>query len=290
MKIRDAVNSMRPSQWIKNLFVFAPLIFAQKFFDFFLILKTIGAFLLFCILSSAIYILNDLLDIEEDKIHPRKSKRPIALCKISKNQAISIFIALSVVSLSLAFWLNKYFFIAALTYFILQLAYSIKLKRIVIVDVFIIAAGFVIRIVAGGIVIEVPISSWLLICTMLLALFLAMSKRRHELVILENMASNHRSSLKEYSSYLLDQMIAVVTASTLIAYCLYTISAETVEKFETKNLIFTVPFVLYGIFRYLYLIHHKEKGGSPESLVIKDKPLLIDILLWIGTILFILYF
>lgn len=290
MKIRDAVNSMRPSQWIKNLFVFAPLIFAQKFFDFFLILKTVGAFLLFCILSSAIYILNDLLDIEEDKNHPRKSKRPIALGKISKNQAISIFIALSVVSLSLAFWLNKYFFIAALTYFILQLAYSIKLKRIVIVDVFIIAAGFVIRIVAGGLVIEVPISSWLLICTMLLALFLAMGKRRHELVILENMASNHRSSLKEYSSYLLDQMIAVVTASTLIAYCLYTISAETVEKFETKNLIFTVPFVLYGIFRYLYLIHHKEKGGSPESLIIKDKPLLIDILLWIGTILFILYF
>lgn len=290
MKIRDAVNSMRPSQWIKNLFVFAPLIFAQKFFDFFLILKTVGAFLLFCILSSAIYILNDLLDIEEDKNHPRKSKRPIALGKISKNQAISIFIALSVVSLSLAFWLNKYFFIAALTYFILQLAYSIKLKRIVIVDVFIIAAGFVIRIVAGGLVIEVPISSWLLICTMLLALFLAMGKRRHELVILENMASNHRSSLKEYSSYLLDQMIAVVTASTLIAYCLYTISAETVEKFETKNLIFTVPFVLYGIFRYLYLIHNKEKGGSPESLIIKDKPLLIDILLWIGTILFILYF
>lgn len=290
MKIRDAVNSMRPSQWIKNLFVFAPLIFAQKFFDFFLILKTVGAFVLFCILSSAIYILNDLLDIEEDKIHPRKSKRPIALGKISKNQAISIFIALSVVSLSLAFWLNKYFFIAALTYFILQLAYSIKLKRIVIVDVFIIAAGFVIRIVAGGLVIEVPISSWLLICTMLLALFLAMGKRRHELVILENMASNHRSSLKEYSSYLLDQMIAVVTASTLIAYCLYTISAQTVEKFGTKNLIFTVPFVLYGIFRYLYLIHHKEKGGSPESLIIKDKPLLIDILLWIGTILFILYF
>jgi len=290
MKIRDAVNSMRPSQWIKNLFVFAPLIFAQKFFDFFLILKTVGAFLLFCILSSAIYILNDLLDIEEDKNHPRKSKRPIALGKISKNQAISIFIALSVVSLSLAFWLNKYFFIVALTYFILQVAYSIKLKRIVIVDVFIIAAGFVIRIVAGGLVIEVPISSWLLICTMLLALFLAMGKRRHELVILENMASNHRSSLKEYSSYLLDQMIAVVTASTLIAYCLYTISAETVEKFETKNLIFTVPFVLYGIFRYLYLIHNKEKGGSPESLIIKDKPLLIDILLWIGTILFILYF
>ena len=281
---------MRPTQWTKNLFIFAALIFAQKFFDFFLLLKTVAAFLLFCMLSGSLYILNDLLDLEEDKLHPKKSKRPIASGLISKNQAISLFIVLSITGFFLAFWLNKYFFIAALIYFVLQSAYSIKLKHVVIVDVFIVTAGFVIRVVAGGLVIDVPISSWLLICTMLLALFLAMSKRRHEIVLLENMASDHRPILKEYSPYLLDQMIAVVTASTLIAYCLYTISAETVEKFGTKNLVFTTPFVLYGIFRYLYLIHQKGKGGSPEFLIIKDKPLLINILLWVGTVVFILYF
>ena len=290
MKIRDAINSMRPTHWIKNLFIFAPLIFSLKLFDFFLLLKTVAAFLLFCILSGSLYILNDLFDREEDKLHPKKSKRPIASGTISKSEAISIFFALSIIGLFLAFWLNKYFFIAALVYFVLQIAYSIKLKHVVIVDVFIITFGFVIRVVAGGLVIEVPISSWLLICTMLLALFLAMSKRRHEIVLLEDMASNHRPILKEYSPYLLDQMIAVVTASTLIAYCLYTISAETVEKFGTTNLVFTVPFVLYGIFRYLYLTHQKGKGGSPESLIIKDKPLLINILLWAGTVFFILYF
>ena len=290
MKIWKVVTSMRPTQWTKNFFVFAALIFSQKIFDFSLLLKTVEAFLLFCIMSGALYIFNDLLDFEEDKLHPKKSKRPIASAAISESQAISIFVALSIISLIVAFWLDKYFFIAVLIYFVLQIAYSIKLKHVVIVDVFIITAGFVIRVVAGGLVIDVPISSWLLICTMLLALFLAMSKRRHELVLLENMASNHRPILKEYSPYLLDQMISVVTASTLIAYCLYTISAETVEKFGTTNLVFTTPFVLYGIFRYLYLIHQKGKGGSPESLIIKDKPLLINVLLWVTTVVFILYF
>jgi 4-hydroxybenzoate polyprenyltransferase len=156
------------------------------------------------------------------------------------------------------------------------------LKHIVIVDVFVVAAGFLIRVVAGGLAIRVQISSWLLVCTMLLALFLALGKRRHELVILESEAESHRPILKEYNTYLLDQMISVVTASTLLAYCLYTISAETVAKFGTRNLIFTVPFVLYGIFRYLYLIHQKSEGGTPEALIIKDKPLLADIVLWVA--------
>jgi 4-hydroxybenzoate polyprenyltransferase len=174
-------------------------------------------------------------------------------------------------------------------YFLLQLAYSLKLKQVVILDIFVIAAGFVIRVIAGGLVIDVPISSWLLICASLLALFLAMSKRRHELVLLEDRASEHRPILKEYSAYLLDQMIAVVTASTLIAYCLYTISEETVEKFGTRNLVWTSGFVLYGIFRYLYLVHQKKKGGSPEEIVLQDKPLLANIVLWIGAVILILY-
>jgi len=289
MKIQAVVKSMRPTQWMKNLFIFAAIIFAQRFFDIPLLLKTSGAFIVFCILSGALYILNDLNDIEEDKLHPKKSARPIASGEIGKSQALFLFCILSLISLFMALWLNKYFFIAAFIYFILQLGYSLRLKHMVILDVFIVAAGFVIRVIAGGLVIEIPLSSWLLVCTMMLALFLAMSKRRHELLLLEENAAEHRRILMEYSPYLLDQMIAVVTASTLIAYCLYTISEETVAKFGTANLLLTSPFVLYGIFRYLYLIHQKGKGGSPEELIIKDKPLLVDIVLWIGSVVLILY-
>jgi 4-hydroxybenzoate polyprenyltransferase len=172
----------------------------------------------------------------------------------------------------------------------MQISYSFRLKHVVILDVFIVAAGFFIRVIAGGLAIEVYISPWLLICTALLALFLAMSKRRHEIILLEQDAKNHRPILREYSPYLLDQMIAVVTASTVIAYCLYTISEETITKFGTTRLIFTVPFVLYGIFRYLYLIHQKSEGGTPEVLILKDKPLLLDILLWIVCAGIIIYF
>jgi 4-hydroxybenzoate polyprenyltransferase len=280
---------MRPHQWTKNFFIYAALIFSQNIFNLPLLIKTTIAFSAFCLISSALYIFNDLKDLEEDKLHPLKSKRPIASGKIKKSTATLVIIILSLLGFSSAFSLNKNYFIIILVYFLLQLSYSIKLKHIVILDVFVVALGFLIRVVAGGLAIEVSLSSWLLICTILLALFLALSKRRHELVLLEDDASEHRPILEEYSPYLLDQMIAVVTASTVIAYCLYTISEETVTKFGTTNLIFTVPFVLYGIFRYLYLIHQKIEGGSPEALIIKDKPLLVDIFLWIATAVIILY-
>lgn len=252
-------------------------------------LRTGAGFAIFCLFSGSIYLANDVFDLEEDKRHPKKSKRPLASGRMAKSEAVLAAAVLAVLSLALAFVLNRNFFIVCLVYGILQLAYSLKLKHVVILDVFLIAAGFVLRVAAGGLVIDVPLSSWLLICTMLLALFLAMSKRRHELVLLEGNASSHRPILKEYSAYLLDQMIGVVTASTVIAYCLYTVSEETAAKFGTKNLIFTTPFVLYGIFRYLYLVHQKGKGGSPEELVIKDKPLLLDIVLWIAAVIVILY-
>ena len=190
----------------------------------------------------------------------------------------------------LSLCLNLEFFLLLTSYFILQIFYSFWLKNVVILDVFIVAAGFFLRVLAGGLVIEVYVSPWILICTLLLALFLALSKRRHELILLDAEAKNHRPILGEYSPYLLDQMIAVVTASTVISYCLYTISTETITKFGTKNLIFTVPFVLYGVFRYLYLIHQKAEGGTPEMLIIKDKPLLISIFLWILTASSIIYF
>ncbi len=289
MVVKEIFNSLRPQQWIKNFFIFAALIFSQNIFTLSLVAKTVVAFVSFCVISSALYILNDLKDIEEDKRHPVKSKRPLASGRLKKSYAILSFFVLSALAFILAVTLNINFLIVTLVYFFLQIAYSFWLKHVVILDVFVIATGFLIRVVAGGLAIEVSLSSWLLICTILLALFLAMGKRRHELVLLDDEAKDHRPILKEYNPYFLDQMIAVVTASTVIAYCLYTISAETVAKFGTRDLLYTVPFVLYGIFRYLYLIHQRHEGGTPETLIIKDKPLLIDIFLWIGTAVFILY-
>jgi 4-hydroxybenzoate polyprenyltransferase len=289
MVIKEIIKSLRPYQWTKNFFVFAPLIFSENVFNFPLTLKSIVAFALFCVLSGAIYIWNDLRDIDEDKLHPVKSQRPLASGRLEKTPAVVAFVFLCVLGLGLSFVLNLNFFFLALGYVLLQLAYSGWLKHVVILDVLLVAAGFLIRVIAGGVAIGVEISAWLLICTFLLALFIALSKRRHELIFLEKDASNHRPILKEYSPYLLDQMISVVTASTVIAYCLYTISEETIAKFGSSNLIFTVPFVLYGIFRYLYLIHQKCEGGSPESLLIKDKPFFIAILLWIVSSILILY-
>lgn len=289
MMLIEVLKSLRPQQWLKNFFIFAPLIFSENISDTPLLSKTILAFFIFCVLSGSLYIFNDLKDMEEDKLHPMKSKRPLASGRLKKSQAFFSFFILIALGFILAASLNRSFFIMAMIYFLLQILYSSWLKHVVILDVFIIAAGFFIRVIAGGLAIEVYISPWLLICTILLALFLAFSKRRHELILLEKDASNHRPILAEYSPYLLDQMIAVVTASTVIAYCLYTISEETITKFGTTKLIYTVPFVLYGIFRYLYLVHQKSEGGTPEALIIRDRPLLIDIFLWIATAAVIIY-
>jgi len=290
LNIGDVVRSLRPSQWTKNLFVFAALIFARKVFDGPLLLRAIGAFAIFCLLSGSVYILNDVLDFEEDRIHPKKSRRPIAAGRIGRGAAAGIAVVIAAAGLACAFALSPELFIAGAAYFVLQIAYSIKLKHVVILDVFLVASGFVLRVAAGGLVIHVQLSSWLLICTTLLALFIAMSKRRHELLLLEDDASSHRPILKEYSAYLLDQMISVVTASTVIAYCLYTVSEDTIRKLGTPHLIYTTPFVLYGIFRYLYLVHKKGLGGSPEELILKDKPLAASVLLWIAAAVAILYY
>ena len=289
MVVLEVIKGVRVQQWIKNFFVFAPLIFSQNVFNVPLLVKTIFAFILFCVLSGAAYILNDIRDLEEDKLHPVKSKRPLASGKLKKAHALYALGFLVLSGLVGAFLLNIYFFVALLVYFVLQIAYSSWLKHVVIIDVFLIAIGYLIRVIAGGLAIEVQLSPWLFICTILIALFLALSKRRHELILLDKSAETHRPILKEYTPQLLDQMIAVVTASTVISYSLYTVSSETVAKFGTSNLLFTVPFVLYGIFRYLYLVHQKDEGGSPEALIIKDKPLLVDLFLWIATAMLILY-
>ncbi len=289
MNISAIFESLRPKQWHKNLFIFAPLIFSQNVFEWPLLQRSLLGFLAFCLLSGAVYIFNDLHDMEEDKRHPLKARRPLASGRLKKTHAWIAFILTGTGSLALSYALSPSFFAAALVYFVLQTAYSLGLKHIVILDLFIIAAGFLLRVVAGGLVIDVSLSPWILICIFLLALFLAMGKRRHELVMLGDEAQAHRPILKEYSPLLLDQMISVVTASTVVAYCLYTISDETVAKFGTTNLIFTAPFVIYGIFRYLYLVHRKSQGGSPEALILKDKPLFIALILWITVSAIILY-
>ncbi len=286
----DILKSLRPGQWIKNLFVFAALVFAREALTVPSLARAVWAFAVFCLLSGALYLVNDVCDVLADRLHPKKLLRPIAAGRVSPGRALAWAATLAAVSLAGAFALRPLFGAVAVIYAVLMLGYSLKLKNIVILDVFLIAAGFVLRVVAGGVAIFVPLSSWLIICTSLLALFIAFGKRRHEIVFLQVQAPLHRPILREYSAYLLDQMISVVTASTVIAYSLYTVSEDTVQKFGTPNLILTTPFVLYGIFRYLYLVHQKGQGGSPEEMIFRDKPLAAAIILWVTAVVIILYF
>ncbi len=287
--MRTIFATLRPQQWVKNFVLFAGLIFSQNLGRLDLVLETLAGFALFCLLSSSAYILNDILDVESDRKHPLKSARPIASGKIKIPTAVFLFVILALISLGLSAWLNPLFALTALIYFILNLFYSVYLKHVVIIDVMCIALGFVIRAVAGAVLIGVEISAWLVVCTTLLALFLGFGKRRHELLLLETQATNHRKILSEYSPYFLDQMISVVTASTVVAYAFYTLSPEVEIKLGTAHMDLTIPFVLYGVFRYLYLIHQKEGGGSPTRMLLNDKPILANIILWLLTVILIVY-
>lgn len=285
----DLVSLLRPTQWSKNAVLFAALIFAKHLFrpaD--VVIVTLG-FLAFCSLASGAYVMNDLRDCDRDREHPLKSLRPLPSGRVRRRTAAMMSVVLVVVGLGAALALNASFGLLACLYFVLQIGYTFWLKEIVILDVMAIAAGFVIRAAAGGVIIAVPVSPWLMICTFLLALFLGFSKRRHELIVLEARATEHRTSLKEYSPYFLDQMIAVVTASTVVAYAIYTVSPEVREKLGTDKLYLTIPFVLFGIFRYLYLVHQREEGGNPTQLLLTDQPLLVDVVLWIVTVALLLY-
>jgi len=298
------LEAMRPGQWTKNLFVFAGVIFARKLAEPAAVIESIAAFGLFCLLSSAVYLINDVVDAEKDRAHPTKRTRPIASHRLSIPVATAAAVGLAALSIGGSFalpptfaalaliypqevgrlWqgiqLPPTFAALALIYLALNLAYSFRLKHIVILDVLCIAMFFVLRAAAGAAAIQVAISHWLLICTVLIALFIALSKRRHELVLLTDNASNHRASLGEYSPYLLDQMIAVMTASTLMAYILYTVDARTVSEFGSDRLAYTIPFVIFGIFRYLYLIHQKGEGGNPDRIIVSDRQFLVNIVLW----------
>ncbi len=284
------LRSLRPRQWTKNIILFAPLIFSQNITNKQLAISSLISFAVFCMLSGSVYIINDLIDINQDKVHPLKSKRPLASGLLKPRYAVVTLLVLLALSICISLnYLNYLFILVAGSYLILQIAYSTILKHIVIIDVFSIAAGFLLRVIAGAEAIEVTFSHWLFFCTILLALFLALSKRRHEIILLDVNAINHRKILFEYSANLLDQMISIVTTTTLIAYILYTISPETVAKFGTDNLKYTVPFVLYGIFRYLYLMHQKNEGGSPEKVLLNDRPILITVVLYCLTACYILY-
>ncbi len=281
--------SLRPHQWTKNFLLFAPLALSKHLFETGLFLRSFVAFVLFCGLSGTVYLINDVRDLERDLLHPRKRLRPIASGALPPRAALGFAALLGGGCLLASWFLGPDFFLACLAYVALNLLYSLKLKEVVIVDAIAVSLGFVLRAVAGAVAIGVVFSDWLLICTILLALFLTFCKRRHELTSLEGQASEHRKSLEEYSPYLLDQMIAVVTASCLMAYASYTTAPETIAKFQTDRLPWTIPFVLYGIFRYLYLVHQKEGGGSPSDVLLTDRPLLVNVALWALAIVAIVY-
>jgi 4-hydroxybenzoate polyprenyltransferase len=281
--------SLRPGQWSKNLVIFAGVLFGRRLFDAAAVGSAVSAFVVFCMLSGVVYLVNDIADRTSDRQHPLKAKRPIASGALPVSAAIGAAIAFGASALVAAVLIGWPFTMVALAYLGLQLAYSAALKHVVIIDVLTIAIGFVLRAVAGAAAVNVEISHWLLVCTILLALFIALAKRRHEIVLLAGGATSHRPILGEYSPYLLDQMIGVVTASTLISYIFYTISPETQAKFGTQWLGLTIPFPLYGIFRYLYLVHLREGGGSPADLLLTDRPLLVCVAMWALAVAVIIY-
>lgn len=281
--LKQILISIRPLQWYKNLIIFIAIVFSQNITSVSIWIDSITAFIIFCLLSGSVYLINDIIDIEKDRQHPNKRNRPIASGKLKRSQASFVALLLVIASFYCAFMLNALFGLVSVFYFVLFLMYSIWLKHTVIVDVLTISIGFVLRAIAGAIAIAVIISPWLVICTFLLALFLALGKRRHELVLLGNNASNHRKILNEYSVSMLEQMISITTSSLIISYSMYTFLAG------NDYMMLTIPFAIYGLFRYLHLVHSSEFGGEPEMLF-KDRPTLINMIAWTTFTIFILYY
>jgi len=283
------VRLLRPAHWTKNVFVLAPLVFAQQLTDPEALRRGLLAFVSFCLASSAVYVFNDIRDRAEDRLHPIKRNRPIAAGTISVASATVLGGLLAASAIAVAVFFGGQFLIILIIYLILNQFYSAGLKHVVILDVMIVSLGFVLRVLAGGVAVRVQVSAWLLLCTFLIALFLAFSKRRHELQLLADDASDQRPVLSHYSPSFLDQMINVVTASTVVAYAMYAISPETAEKFHTRHLIYTIPMVLFGIFRYLYLIYQRPSTRNPTEAILRDPPFLINILVWALAVLWIVY-
>ncbi len=282
------LRTMRPRQWTKNGIVFAALIFSRHVSDAPSVAASAAAFAVFCLLSSSVYCLNDVLDLANDRSHPTKRFRPVAAGEVPLSAAVAAGILLGTAGLAGALLLSKGIAVLGAIYLASNVLYSTWLKKVVILDVMLISMGFVLRAVAGGLAIGVEVSAWLIICTILLSLFLALCKRRQELALLDD-AAGHRVILREYSIGFLDQMVSIVTAATLVAYCSYTLSTDVQTKLGTDYLYLTVPFVIYGIFRYLYLLHKREMGGNPTEALLTDRPLLACVVLWAASAALILY-
>ncbi|MBI2885468.1 MAG: decaprenyl-phosphate phosphoribosyltransferase [Candidatus Omnitrophica bacterium] len=289
-RLRALGAALRPAQWVKNLFVLTPLFFSQGLRDPGSVWRAAAATGLFCLMSSSIYLLNDLRDRETDRRHPHKRLRPLASGALSGWEAQLALAGLLAVSMAAAWTFSPALATVLAVYWVLNLAYSIRLKHVVILDVFTIAAGYLLRVVGGAVVIGVAMSSWLLICTTLLALFIGLCKRRHEQVFLEGGAEGHRQVLAEYPLAFLDMMIGALTAAALVSYTLYAASEEMARKAgSSSGMLLTVPFVLYGFFRYLYLVYRKEEGGDPTQSVLTDRPMLVNLVLWAAAAAAVLY-
>ncbi|MEJ2721084.1 MAG: decaprenyl-phosphate phosphoribosyltransferase [bacterium] len=292
-KLYYILITMRPRQWTKNLVLFAGLIFSESLGNSTLVWKSVEAFLIFCALSGVIYLVNDVADTEKDKLHETKRQRPLPSGRLGAREAVAAAVVIGAVSLVLSFRIGVPFFNVAVIFFVLNILYSFVLKRVVLLDVVSISLSFVIRAIAGvealvGIDSSIELSPWLLICTLFLSLFLAFCKRRHELTTMGE-ASRHREALAEYSPALIDQLVGISASGAVLSYSIYTIWPDTVEKFGTGNLVYTIPLVLIGVMRYLYLVYSKDKGGSPSDLLLSEKFILIDVFAWILLVVAIFY-
>ena len=287
---RNLFYAMRPQQWIKNGFLFLPVIFGKSLLAASVFFNTAWGFVLFCMASSTVYLMNDILDIKKDRAHPAKRLRPLASGKIKIGEARTLLLVTVIIALLGAAMLDQRFFAIVLCYLVFNAAYSLLFKNWVILDVFCIAGFFLMRIYAGSVLSGVSLSPWIVMMTALLALFLGFSKRRQELKWLKVKAGKHRSVLARYDIYFIDQMISIITASVVIAYSLYTVDPRTVAIFKTHHLLYTVPFVYYGIFRYLYLIHVHNNEGDPTRVVLTDSPTRINLFLWLTMCVLIIYF
>ncbi|HYU33105.1 MAG TPA: decaprenyl-phosphate phosphoribosyltransferase [Thermoanaerobaculia bacterium] len=287
--IRPLLVSLRPVQWAKNLFVLAPLVFGRLLGDRVAVGRALLALLAFCCAASAIYLVNDIRDREEDRNHPLKRLRPLAAGTLGVPTAVAATLVLVAAAAAIAVFLGLAFGISLGAYLILNLCYNLGFKHMVILDVMSISLGFVLRVVAGAQATHVEVSRWLFLCTIFLALFLAFSKRRHEIMLLSSAASGQRKVLDHYSPAFLDQMINVVTASSVVSYALYSVAPETVAKYKTQDLVYTIPLVLYGIFRYLYLMYQKPGARNPTEAILRDPPFLINMVLWGLAVIWIVY-
>lgn len=285
----DWLASLRPRQWTKNAAVLAAALFGHRLADRAGLVAAVSAVAVFCCLGSATYLVNDVIDRAKDRLHPTKSTRPIAAGRVPPGRAVLLAGVLAALGLGLAFAVNVATGLCGVAYLALQVAYTGWLKHVVLLDVFSIAAGFVLRVVIGAVAVGVPISNWLLLCTLLLALFLALGKRRQEIVLLVGDAGSHRGVLLQYSVGLIDQLTTIVTACLLLAYALYTVAPETVANVGSDAMKYTVPLVLYGVFRYLYLVHQRGEGGAPEKVLLGDAPILLTCLLYALAAAAILY-